>query len=33
MGMIMSEQLQLRIILEERVVEPSIPKLEGQVGF
>ena len=31
--MITSEQLQLGIILEERVVEPSVPKLEGQASF
>ena len=33
LGKITSEQLQLGIILEERVVEPSVPKLEGQVNF
>ena len=32
MGMITSEQLQLGKFLEERVVEPSVPKLEGQVS-
>ena len=31
--MITSEQLQLGLILEERVVEPSVPKMEGQVNF
>ena len=31
--MITSEQLQLGLVLEERVVEPSVPKLEGQVSF
>ena len=31
--MITSEQLRLGVILEERVVEPSFPKLEGQVSF
>ena len=29
MGMITSEQLELRTILEERVIEPSVPKLKG----
>ena len=33
LGMITSEQLQLGVILEERVAEPSVPKLEGQVSF
>ena len=33
LGMITSEQLRLGIILEERVVKPSVPKLEGQVSF
>ena len=31
--MITSEQLQLGMNLEERVVEPSVPELEGQVNF
>ena len=31
--MITSEQLQLGVILEERVVKPSVRKLEGQVSF
>ena len=30
---ITSEQLQFGAILEERVIEPSVPQLEGQVGF
>ena len=33
LGMISSEQLHLGIILKERRVEPSVPKLEGQVSF
>ena len=32
-GMIKYEQLQLGVILEELVVEPSVPKLEGQLSF
>ena len=32
-GMLMMEQPKLGIILEERVVEPSVPELEGQVSF
>ena len=32
-GMLMVKQPKLGIILEERVVEPSIPELEGQVSF
>ena len=32
-GMLMVEQPKLGIILEERVVEPSIPELKGQVSF
>ena len=32
-GMLMVEQRKLGIILEERVVEPSIPELKGQVSF
>ena len=31
--MLMEEQPKLRIILEERVVEPSVPELKGQVSF
>ena len=30
---LMVEQLKLGIILEERVVEPSVPQLKGQVSF
>ena len=30
---ITSEQLQFGAILEERVIQPSVPQLEGQVGF
>ena len=30
-GMLMVEQPKLGIILEERVVEPSVPELKGQV--
>ena len=33
MGTVTSEQLQLGLILEERVIEASIPQLEGQVSF
>ena len=33
MGTVTSEQLQLGVILEERVIEPSTPQLEGQVSF
>ena len=33
MGTVTYEQLQLGVILEERVIEPSIPQLEGQVSF
>ena len=32
-GMLMVEQPKLGIILEERVVEPSVPELNGQVNF
>ena len=32
-GMLMVEQPKLGIILEERVVEPSVPELRGQVSF
>ena len=32
-GMLMVEQPKLGIILEERVVEPSVPELMGQVSF
>ena len=32
-GMLMVEQPKLGIILEERVLEPSVPELEGQVSF
>ena len=32
-GVLMVEQPKLGIILEERVVEPSIPELKGQVSF
>ena len=32
-GMLMVDQPKLGIILEERVVEPSIPELKGQVSF
>ena len=32
-GMLMVEQPKLGIILEERVIEPSIPELKGQVSF
>ena len=31
--MITSEQLQLVVVLEERFVEPSVPKLEEQVSY
>ena len=31
--MLMVEQPKLGIILEERVVEPSVPELKGQVSF
>ena len=33
LGTITSEQLQLGVILEDRVIEPSVPQLEGQVSF
>ena len=33
MGTVTSEQLQLGVILEERVIQPSIPQLVGQVSF
>ena len=32
-GMLMIEQPRLGIVLEERVVEPSVPELKGQVSF
>ena len=32
-GMLIVEQPKLGIILEERVVEPSVPELKGQVSF
>ena len=32
-GMLMMEQSKLGIILEERVVKPSVPQLKGQVSF
>ena len=32
-GMLMVEQPKLGIILEERVVEPSVPELKGQLSF
>ena len=32
-GMLMVEQPKLGIILEERVVKPSVPELKGQVSF
>ena len=32
-GMLMVEQPKLGIVLEERVVEPSVPELKGQVSF
>ena len=32
-GMLMVEQPKLDIVLEERVVEPSVPELKGQVSF
>ena len=32
-GMLMVEQPKLEIVLEERVVEPSVPELKGQVSF
>ena len=32
-GMLMVEQPNLGIVLEERVVEPSVPELKGQVSF
>ena len=32
-GMLMMEQPKLGIVLEERVVEPSVPELKGQVSF
>ena len=32
-GMLMMEQPRLGIVLEERVVEPSVPELKGQVSF
>ena len=31
--MLMVEQPKLGIVLEERVVEPSVPELKGQVSF
>ena len=33
MGTIASEQLQLGVILEERVIESSVPQPEGQESF
>ena len=33
LGTITSEQLELGVVLEERVIEPSVPQLEGQVSF
>ena len=32
-GMLMVEQPKLGVISEERVVEPSVPELKGQVSF
>ena len=32
-GMLTFEQLRLGVILEERVVEPSVPELKGQMSF
>ena len=32
-GMLIVEQPKLGIVLEERVVKPSVPELKGQVGF
>ena len=32
-GMLMMEQPKLGIILEERVVKPSVPELKGRVSF
>ena len=32
-GMLMVDQPKLGIVLEERVVEPSVPELKGQVSF
>ena len=32
-GKLVVEQPELGIILEERVVEPSVPELKGQVSF
>ena len=32
-GMLMMKQPRLGIVLEERVVEPSVPELNGQVSF
>ena len=32
-GILMVEQAKLGIVLEERVVEPSVPELKGQVSF
>ena len=32
-GMLLVEQPKLGVILEERVVEPSVPELKGQVSF
>ena len=32
-GMLMVEKPKLGIVLEERVVEPSVPELKGQVSF
>ena len=33
LGIIKSEQLQFGLILEERVIEPSVPHLKGQISF
>ena len=32
-GMLVVEQPKLKIVLEERVVQPSVPELKGQVSF
>ena len=32
-GMLTFEQLRMGVILEERVVEPSVPELKGQMSF
>ena len=32
-GMLMMEQPRLGIVLEEQVVEPSVPELKGQVSY